>query len=50
MGPMTWIRGSYHFVIDDLSIIFCVGVGSRKYAKVSEDELIVGIHMKILSK
>jgi uncharacterized protein (DUF169 family) len=50
MGPMTWIRGSYHFMIDDLSIIFCVGVGSRKYAKVSEDELIVGIPMKILPK
>jgi hypothetical protein len=23
MGPMTWISGSYHFMIDDLSIIFC---------------------------
>ena len=50
MGPMTWISGSYHFMIDDLSIIFCECVGSRKYAKVSENQLIVGISMKILCK
>jgi uncharacterized protein (DUF169 family) len=50
MGPMTWISGCYHFMIDDLSIIFCECVGSRKYAKVSENQLIVGISMKILCK
>ena len=37
-------------MIDDLSIIFCEFVGSRKYAKVSENQLIVGISMKILCK
>jgi|BarGraIncu00421A_1022006.scaffolds.fasta_scaffold66217_1 uncharacterized protein (DUF169 family) len=50
MGPMTWISGSYHLMIDDLSVIFCETASSRKYAKVSEDELIVGIPIKILPK
>jgi hypothetical protein len=36
------MRGSYHFMIDDLSMIFCETASSRKYGKVSEDELIVG--------
>jgi len=34
-------------MIDDLSMIFCETASSRKYGKVSEDELIVGIPIKI---
>jgi hypothetical protein len=40
MGPMMWISGSYHLIMDDLSVIFCGTASARKYAKVSEDELI----------